>query len=55
MPEIIKCGICGKRIRVKNFKDQMDKIRSHRKRAHPKAFRQSVKKGIATRRRGGRK
>jgi hypothetical protein len=52
MPEVIHCGICGKRIHVKNFADQMKKIREHRKAEHPSAFRKSLKKGIATRKRG---
>jgi hypothetical protein len=52
MPETITCKICGKKIRVKNFADQMKKIREHRKRSHPKAFKESVKKGLKTRKRG---
>ena len=50
MPEVIKCSICGKRIHVKNFADQMKKLREHRRKFHPKAFRESIKKGIRTRR-----
>lgn len=49
MPELIHCGICGKAIRVKNFKDALDKLRHHRKLAHPKAFKESIKKGLKTR------
>ncbi len=49
MPEKIKCGICGKSIRVKNFQDQMEKLREHRKKEHPSAFKKAVKKSIATR------
>jgi hypothetical protein len=58
MPEIIHCSICHKPIHVKNFADQMKKLREHRQKAHPKAFKESIKRGVATRkrnRRGGRK
>lgn len=51
MPEVVKCGICHKKIHVKNFADQMKKIREHRKAKHPQAFRKSVKKAVATRKR----
>ncbi len=51
MPEKIKCGICGKSIRVKNFVDQMKKLRQHPKKCQPKAFKESVKKSVATRKR----
>jgi len=54
MPETVSCSICGKRIRGKNFADIMDKLRSHRKREHPKAFRESIKRGVETRRKGRR-
>ncbi len=50
MPETVRCSICGQAIKVKNFKDQMDKIRRHRKLHHPKAFRVSIKRGMRTRR-----
>lgn len=49
MPEIIKCSICRKPIKVENFQDQMKKIREHRKKFHPKAFRESIKKAVETR------
>ncbi len=49
MPERIHCGICGKAIKVENFKDALAKLRRHRKKHHPKAFRESIKKGVATR------
>jgi hypothetical protein len=49
MPEIIHCSICNKPIKVKDFPDQMKKLREHRKKAHPKAFKESIKKGLATR------
>lgn len=49
MPETIHCSICGKPIRVKDFVDGMAKLRRHRKKYHPKAFRESIKKGIKTR------
>jgi hypothetical protein len=51
MPEKIRCSICHKAFRVKNFKDGMDKLRHHRRISHPKAFKESIKKGIATRKR----
>lgn len=38
MPETIHCSICHKAIRVKNFKDQMAKLRHHYQRMHPYAF-----------------
>ncbi len=50
MPENIRCSICGKKIRVKNFADQMTKIRRHRKKEHPRAFRESIKRSVRTRR-----
>lgn len=49
MPETVRCSICGKVFRVKNFTDQMAKIRRHRKVEHPSAFRKSAKKGVTTR------
>lgn len=52
--EIVKCSICGKPIKVKNFADQMKKIREHRKRFHPKAFKESIRKGIETRKKRGK-
>jgi hypothetical protein len=52
MPEIIKCGICGRPLKVDGFADQMKKIRDHRRKFHPKAFKESIKKGIETRKRG---
>ena len=55
MPKIISCSICGKKFRVKDFADMMDKIRSHRKREHPKAFRESIKRAVKTRRGKGKR
>jgi len=49
-PETIRCSICGKAIRVENFADAMSKLRHHRKLKHPKAFKESIKKGLKTRR-----
>ncbi len=49
MPETIHCSICHRAIRVKNFADQMKKLREHRKKIHPTAFKRSIKKGIKTR------
>ena len=53
MPETIHCRVkgCSKAIRVKNFANAMQKLREHRKSAHPKAFKESVRKGLATRKR----
>jgi len=50
-PKPIHCGICGKAIKGTTkapFKDRMDKLRRHRKKYHPKAFKKSVKKAIKT-------
>jgi len=49
MPEIIHCKKCGKAIRVKNFADQMAKIRRHYKKYHPSAFKKSIAKGVKAR------
>ena len=49
MPEIVHCSICGKAIKVKNFADQMEKIRHHRKLKHPYAFNKSIQKAKRTR------
>ena len=49
MPETVHCSICGKAIRGEDFKDIMAKLRRHRKKYHPKAFKKSVKKGVKTR------
>jgi len=49
MPETIRCSRCKKAIRVDNFPDQMAKLRKHYKASHPKAFKESIKKGVKTR------
>ncbi len=49
MPEVVHCRICDKPIHVKDFPDMMKKLRKHRKEKHPKAFKESGKKGLATR------
>ena len=52
----IKCSICGKRIRETKdveFKERMAKLRRHRKRKHPKAFRASIRKMLKTKREKG--
>jgi hypothetical protein len=49
MPETIYCSKCKKAIKVENFPDQMSKLRHHYARHHPKAFKESVAKGIKTR------
>lgn len=51
MPETIHCSICGKAIRGENFQDWMAKLRRHRKKYHPAAFKRSVKKGVKARKR----
>jgi hypothetical protein len=51
MPENIKCGVCSKVIHVKNFKDQMKKLRKHYRKEHPTNFKQWGKKAAATRKR----
>lgn len=50
MPEIIRCSICHKPIKVKDFADQMKKIREHRQKFHPRAFKALIRKGVETRR-----
>lgn len=47
--ETIHCSVCHKAFRVKDFADQMAKIRRHRKEEHASAFKKSVKKAVATR------
>lgn len=47
--ETIKCRKCGQSFRVKDFADQMAKIRHHYKVKHPVTFRKSIKKSVATR------
>lgn len=49
MPETVHCSRCKKAIRVENFPDQMSKLRKHYKEAHPKAFKEGIKKGVAKR------
>ncbi len=51
MPETIHCRVrgCHKTFRVKDFSDMMAKLRHHRKLKHPQLFRESIKKGIKTR------
>jgi hypothetical protein len=49
LPEIVHCGKCRKAIKVKDFPDQMRKLRRHYKKYHPEAFEKSIKKGIKTR------
>lgn len=48
------CSICKKRIRKTDpskvpFKMRMKRLRDHRKKYHPSAFKKSVKKGVRTR------
>jgi len=37
------------------FKDRMARLRRHRKKDHPKAFKKSIRKGVKTRKRGRKK
>lgn len=48
------CSICKKRIRKTDpskyaFKMRMKRLREHRKKYHPSAFKKSIKKGVKTR------
>lgn len=54
MPETIHCSICRKAIRGKDFRDIMAKLRRHREKYHPKAFRESIRKGVRTRKARGK-
>jgi len=47
MPCVKHCRICGKPFKGE-FQDVMQKLRRHRKQAHPKAHRESVKKMLKT-------
>lgn len=51
MPERIHCRVrgCNWSTMAENFEDGMAKLRRHRKKAHPRLFRQSTKKSVATR------
>ena len=49
-----KCSICGARcpkeyLRHGAMGKRMSWLREHRKRVHPRAFRESIKKGVRTR------
>ena len=44
----VHCRICGKTIKGKDFAERMAKLRRHRKQAHPKAHRESVRKSLKT-------
>ena len=52
---IMHCDICGKASPsyCKGFKRQMDWLRRHRKRKHPKAHKKSVKKTVETKKKKG--
>lgn len=45
----IHCSICNKAISGYDFPERMSKLRRHRKKVHPLAFRKSVEKGLKTR------
>jgi len=49
------CSICGKQAPKSlrehgTFEERQDWLRDHRKKYHPKAFKESVRKGLKTRR-----
>ena len=56
MPETVHCRVkgCKKTFHVKDFADQMAQIRYHRKQVHLASFKKSVKKGVTTRKMGGK-
>jgi len=49
MPRTIKCSICGATSPYAGFGRRMKWLRRHRKRSHPKAFRESIRKAVRTR------
>lgn len=49
MPETVHCSQCGKSFRVKDFADQMRKLRHHYRTEHPRLWRRSVKKSVEKR------
>lgn len=53
MPETIHCRVrgCNWSARVANFEEGMKKLRHHRRVAHPALHRESIRKGVATRKR----
>jgi len=54
MPEkVVHCSICGYAVKGYDFYERMSKLRRHRKEAHPKAHKGSVKKGLRTKRKRG--
>jgi len=53
MPLTVHCSICGKAITGKDFAERMKLLRRHRKAEHPKAHKESVKKGLETKRKKG--
>ena len=48
----IHCKICGHAISGYDFAARMKKLREHRKKYHPAAFRASVRKSLVTRLKG---
>jgi len=49
MPEkTVYCRVCGKGIRGYDFEERMEKLRRHYKREHPRKWRESVAKALAT-------
>ncbi|MCS7240937.1 MAG: hypothetical protein NZ651_06815 [Candidatus Bipolaricaulota bacterium] len=54
MPEkIIKCRACGKSIQGYDFPTRMEKLRRHYKENHPRLWKLSVAKSLATKIRRG--
>jgi hypothetical protein len=50
------CKLCGKQASKQlrehgTFEERQEWLRDHRKKFHPKAFKASIKKGVATRKR----
>jgi len=45
----IHCRRCGKAIRGENFPQRMAKLRRHYKKAHPRIWRESIRRGVRKR------
>jgi len=49
----VHCRVCGAPITGYDFPERMAKLRRHYKRKHPKLWRKSVEKALATKRKKG--
>ena len=49
MAKTIHCRLCGRAIKGATFQSRMKKLRKHRKRQHPRAHRESIRKAVRTR------